>query len=792
VRSIQALESGTTGRLVAALGLHGEDRSRFEAAGGAGKRQGGGAPGDVASGGPAHNLPLELTSFVGRVAEVAAVRSLLAQTRLLTLVGTGGVGKTRLALRMAAELRPEFADGVWLVELGPLADPALVPQAVAATLGLREDPDRTPRDTLIAAIARRRLLLLLDNCEHLVDACADLAETLLRFCPRLHILATSREALGCAGEMAWRVPSLSLPDMGRSSDPAAVAASDATSLFVERARIAQPAFALTAATAPTVAHLCRRLDGIPLALELAAALLRGLSIDEVAARLDERFRLLTGGRRTALSRQQTLQATVEWSYGLLEERERVLFDRLSVFIGSFDLVAVERVCAGEGVDGPQVLDLLLRLVDKSLVLADVAAHGSTSYRLLETLRQYGRERLAGRAEARAVRERHADYYLSLAEVLVERAKGPEQKTALGDLAATHDDVWAACTWYLESGDLANGLRLQWPLGALWLTRGIGGARALVTRLLAAPGLPEPSRERVQVLHWAGVWCGLIGEPAALTLLEEALVLARQLGDEHLIWQALHGFGFTRFDPFGDLEGALPLLEEALTLCRGRDDCSQIDRPAEFLVHVAQVMATVGDHTRAATLARESLALSRATGDLHVQTYAHEVLGEVAYATGDDATAERLWTECLRTYRDLELFVAIATVAGNLGRLAARRGRPAAAREHFTAALAALHGREPGTLIWGLSELAGLALVAAVEGQPERALRLAGATDAACKGRGFRLWPDDSAALDSAVAQARATLAEPTAAAAWAEGQAMTLEQAVALALVDISVARHEQ
>jgi tetratricopeptide (TPR) repeat protein len=533
-----------------------------------------------------------------------------------------------------------------------------------------------------------------------------------------------------------------------------------------------------------VAHVCRRLDGSPLALELAAALLRGLSIDEIAARLDERFRLLTGGRRTALSRQQTLQATVEWSYGLLEERERALFDRLSVFAGSFNLAAAEAVCAGEGVDRSQVLALLLRLVDKSLVMADAAAHGITRYRLLETLRQYGRERLAGRAEARAVRERHADYYLSMAEVMAERAKGPEQKAALEHLAAAHDDLWAACAWFLESGDVAKGLRLQWPLGALWLMRGIAEGRALVTRLLAASGVPEPSRERVQVLRWAGMWFGQIGDPAALTVLEEALSLARQLGDEQLTWEALHALGFTRFDPWGDLEGALSLLEESLALFRSRGDRWPVEQPAMFLVHVAQVVGTLGDHTRAASLARESLAISRAAGDLHGQTYAHEVLGEVAYATGDDATAERLWTDCLRTYRDLELFVAIATVAGNLGRLAARRGSPAEAREYFTAALAALQGREPGTLVWGLSELAGLALVAAVEGKSAQALRLAGATVAACTARGIRLWPDDRAALDNAVERARATLEEPAAAAAWAEGQAMTLEQAIALALDD--------
>jgi predicted ATPase/class 3 adenylate cyclase len=723
-----------------------------------------------------NNLPLELTSFVGRAAEVAAVSTLLVETRMLTLVGTGGVGKTRLALRVAAEALSEFADGVWLVELASLSDPALVPQAVTAAMNRREDPDRTPLASLVAAVAQRRLLLLLDNCEHLIDACAGLTEALLRACPHLRILATSREALSSGGEVAWRVPSLSLPDPDRG-DPVEMTACDAVRLFVERARVARPGFEVTAANRAAVAQVCRRLDGIPLALELAAARLRGLSLEELAARLDERFRLLTGGRRTALPRQQTLQATVEWSYGLLEERERLLFDRLSVFAGSFSLASVEAVCAGGDISEPEVLELLLLLVDKSLVVAQDGGVGTTRYRLLETLSQYGRERLAERADAAAVRERHAEYFASLDEVSVERFWGPEQRATLERLHAESQDLLAALDWFLEGGAPAQALRLLVPLEIAGIFARTTGGRALVTRLLSAPALQAPGPERAQALRWAGTWLCFSGDAGGFDLLEEALALARRCDALPVLGETLYWLGECRFDPWGDPEGARPLLEEALALIRSLDNRAYT---ILCLLLLGQVVVALGDQERAEALAREALALSRAAGDAHGEAYAHEVLGEVAAARGEEADAERLWTGCLATYRAMGHSGAIATVAGDLGRLALRRGRPAEARGHFVAALEALRGPETGWLVWGLSELAGLALVAALEGKGEPAVRLAGAATAAYTVRGIRLLPADREALDQAVALA--SLDAPTETESWAEGRAMTLEQAVAYAL----------
>jgi predicted ATPase/class 3 adenylate cyclase len=349
----------------------------------------------------ANNLPVQATSFIGRERDIAEIQRLLSSARLLTLNGAGGVGKTRLALQAAADLLETYGDGVWLVELAPLADPDLVPQTVAFALGVREEPGRPFTQTLADYLRNKKLLLLLDNCEHLVDACARLADTLLRSCPDLQILATSREALGVPGERTYRLPSLGLPDPARLPPMDVLAQFESVRLFRERAQLHQPAFAVTAANAPALAQVCHRLDGIPLAIELAAARVRSLPVEQIAARLDDRFRLLTGGSRTALPRQQTLRALMDWSYGLLTDGEKTLLRRVSVFSGGWTLEAAETVCAGDGVDDWEILDLLTRLVDKSLIVYE-ERDGEARYRLLETVRQYAQERLQESGERSAV------------------------------------------------------------------------------------------------------------------------------------------------------------------------------------------------------------------------------------------------------------------------------------------------------------------------------------------------------------------------------------------------------
>jgi len=352
-----------------------------------------------------HNVPAELTSFVGRRRELAEIKRLLATTRLLTLTGAGGVGKTRLALRTAADVERAFPDGVWLVELAPLQDPALVAQAVFNALEFRDQSARWLMATIADYLADKNLLLVMDNCEHLLSACAVLVDNLLRACPNVHVLATSRQPLGMSGEVTLTVPSLSMPDHGSVAAEDRLTDYEAIALFADRAVAALPGFQVVAANRDAVIQLCRRLDGIPLAIELAAVRLKALSVDQIVERLDDRFRLLTAGNRTAMPRHQTLQATIEWSYGLLSEPEQKLWTRLSIFAGGFDIAAAEQVCVGEGIADIEVFDLIAGLLDKS-ILAREEIGGKVRYRLLETLREFGLAKLRGYGQEAAFRHRH--------------------------------------------------------------------------------------------------------------------------------------------------------------------------------------------------------------------------------------------------------------------------------------------------------------------------------------------------------------------------------------------------
>ena len=399
---------------------------------------------------------MQLTSFVGRDAELTQVRELLADNRVVTLTGAGGVGKTRLAIQVAAQLAAEFADGVWYVDLAPITDPELVAVTVARALGLPDQPGRSTMDTLTRFVADRQMLVVLDNCEHLLDASAELVVALLGGAARLTVLATSREAIGVAGEVSWRVPSLSLDG-------------EAIELFADRARHARPDFALTDDNAAAVGEICARLDGVPLAIELAAARVRALSLAEILDSLHDRFRLLTGGARTAVRRQQTLRASVDWSHALLTEPERVLFRRLAVFLGGFDLDAAQAVAGGGDVQRYQVLDQLTLLVDKSLVVADDSG-GRTRYRLLETVRQYALEKLGESGEADAVRTRHRDHYTALAAVL-DAPAGSDYEQRLEQADTEIDNLRAAFGWSRENSDVELAMALASSLQPLWLARG---------------------------------------------------------------------------------------------------------------------------------------------------------------------------------------------------------------------------------------------------------------------------------------------------------------------------------
>ena len=477
-----------------------------------------------------NNLPQQATSFIGRDKELAELKRLLAKARLLTFTGSGGCGKTRLSLQVAADSLERFPDGVWLVELAPLADPGLVAQTIATALGLKETPGKPIVQTLTEHLEDKRLLLLLDNCEHLLDGCAKLVDTLLGKLPQVRILASSREALGIGGEQSYRVPSLSLPDLKQAHTPTSVAPFEAVQLFSERAILSRPDFQITPQNAAALVSICHRLDGIPLAIELAAARVRSLSVEEINRKLDQRFRLLTGGSRTALPRQQTLRSLIDWSYDLLNASEKLLLQRVSVFAGGWTMEAAECVCIGAGVENAEVLDLMTSLADKSLVLAE-EGDGQMRYRLLETVRQYAREKLIESGNGEALRERHRDYFLALAKQAQPKMMGIEHATWLRRLEDEHENLRAALDWSQMEERSDAGLQLCAALHRFWWARGyLSEGREWCIRALGKAGAEAQTQERADALNVAGVLAYHQGDyPAARASDEESLADSAAIG-----------------------------------------------------------------------------------------------------------------------------------------------------------------------------------------------------------------------------------------------------------------------
>ncbi|MGH9181439.1 MAG: ATP-binding protein, partial [Acidimicrobiales bacterium] len=591
--------------------------------------------------------------------ELAEVRRLLGVTRLLTLLGTGGVGKTRLALEAAAG-----RDDACLVELGAVTGPAAVAPELLAALGRREEPGSSPSESLVAHLAGRSLLLVLDNCEHVIDQSAEVVAAVLRSCPKVTVLATSREPLRVAGETTWRVPSL--------------AEAEAGALFRERARAARPDLDWDGPS-PAVAQICRRLDGIPLAVELAAARTRAMSVDEIAAHLaahlDSRFALLTGGDRTLPARQQTLQAAVEWTYQALPPVEARLFDRLSVFAGGFSLRAAEQVCAGGYLEPAGTLGLVAALVDRSLVLMEPAAAGGTRYRLLETLRQFGRARLGQSNEGPAVADRHLAWAMDLATQADRRLGGPDQGRWLEALELAHDDIGAALVWAGRVSPEA-ALRLVGDLGRFWEIRGhLFSGRRFLEAALAAAG-PDPSPGRARALDWAGTLAQQQGDYAeAGAHFRAGLAAHRALGHDRGVAAGLHGLGNLAILR-GDLVQARRLYEESLAIGRRSGD-EEVEAAA--LANLGSVAENQGDLAAAETLFGQSLAVRRPLGDEHAIALVTGNLGYVAFQTGDLARARRLLDDSLAMRRRLGDRAGTANALGNLGYLSLVEGDLAEAR-----------------------------------------------------------------------------------------------------------------
>src|SRR5262245_25273257 len=597
------------------------------------------------------NLPAELTSFVGRRNEIAEVRRLLASSRLVTLTGVGGVGKTRLALQAAAGVRRAFRDGVWLVQLDQLRDEALVAQAVAGALGLQDRAGYVPAAALAEYLAGRQLLLVLDNCEHLVDAAAELADRLLRAAPGLRVLATSRESLNITGETVLAVPPLAAPEAGRRLTVAELARFPAAGLFAERAAQVVKGFALTEANLAAVAGICRRLEGLPLAIELAAAWLPVLSPEQIDARLGDRLGLLTRGGRTQPARQQTLRASIEWSYELCSQAERLLWTRLSVFTGGFELDAAEGICADHRLAGDEVLDLLAALAGKSIL---IAAHGEgvARYRLPETLREFGQERLQESGEYTALRRRHRDWYEQLARRVDIDWLSPQIADLTARLFRERANVQAAQDFcQTEPGEAEAGLRIALHVWFFqcWIAGFVSEGRYRLDQVLARAG--EPTVWRAQGLLLASFLAAVSGDRGAVQpLLDQGSSLAGQLDDPasraFAAWVAAHLCLFA-----GDLPQAIAYSEDALAILpaivRGR-------QRAHLLICLANAAGLAGDEERAVACHREIAVLTEAGSEFIRRAYSAYSLwavGAAAWRRGDLDRATGLQQQSLRLRRN---------------------------------------------------------------------------------------------------------------------------------------------
>lgn len=742
-------------------------------------------------------LPTPVSSFIGREREIAEITQLLAENRLVTLTGPGGCGKTRLALEVAKGCSEEFDHGVWLTEFASLADGLLVPQAVASTLGVGERQKQALVDELVNFLRVRHTLLVFDNCEHLIGACAALAETLLQTCPNLWILATSREPLAISGEMVWAVPPLSLPNMQpwsgvdrESQVRPAYLQSEAVQLFIARALTATVDFTFTEENGGWVAEVCRQLDGIPLAIELAAARVRAMSVRQIAERLDDRFHLLTAGSRTAPPRQQTLEATLDWSYTLLAEAERGVLQRLSIFAGGATLEAAESICAGEGIDSQEVLDVLLRLVDKSLVVVDRPEVGEPRYRLLETIRQYAGEKLADTGETKMTKDRHLGYFIQWAEKAEPNLSGVDQLAWLAQYEADHDNLRTALEWSRENPiRTEEGLRLAAACGRFWRLHGhLSEGRARLTAAFSQAAVQKRSSVYARALmHTANLMYLQSDLPAMRPVAEEALSVWRELGEEGKAGAAytLDLIGELAAEE-GDYTRALLFFQEAIGIYRELKDLYGV---SDILMQFGWAAMRTGEYPQAEHHLEEFLKLAREIGDKTRVTYALSGLGEVALRQGDYPRANTLLDQGLELSRPHGDKWGTGTLLGSLGWVALRQRNFKQMREYLRESLAIRSDiGDRGGIAWCLEKLAEAAVLA---GERQRAVIVLGGAAALRTPIGSVIDPADLPDYKRSLVELRTALGEEAFEAAWAEGKFMPLEKIIDYALSDLNLTKEE-
>jgi predicted ATPase/DNA-binding XRE family transcriptional regulator len=763
---------------------------------------------------PQTNLPTSLTSFIGREKEQAEILKLITKHRLITLTGSGGVGKTRLSLKIGEQVLGDYRDGVWLVELAPLSDPMLLPQNVAAAFGITTQSNISPLELLINILQTKTRLLLLDNCEHLMDACAHLTDTLLKNCPQLKILATSREALGILGEVTYRVPSLRLPDIQQLLEK--FRDYDSVRLFEERAQLAQTEFVLTMENAPSVAQICSRLDGIPLAIELAAARVNIFSTEQIAARLKESFNLLISRNRTLLPRHQTIRASIDWSWNLLTDSERILLRRLSVFAGGWTLESAESVCSGNSIESHQVLELITQLVAKSLMMVNQAAGLETRYHFHEIIRQYAHEKLSDADEEENACSRHLKYFLQFTEQAEAALRGPTQIEWYARLNAERNNLRTALGWAIKINDVEAGLYLSGRLGDLWeqfdvqegirwLTEFTQNPKSHIYPLARAKALLAHGRLSISLLKYSearvvaqeclaiyraqedqygeidgllllavGMWV-LPEREQSLEVALQALALSRSLGDKYREARSLGSVGVSHVE----LTRELTYIEQAIHLNRQLKNWWGL---AGWTRAAGEWSLNNGNLQVAEKYIAESMSLYRQLGNKVGLSSALMNYGQITFARGDSEKARTFLRESIEISQEVGFRMGYLWSRSHLGYFSLWQGDTAVARHIFSeTAQEFFKDKMEIGVVFNLEGIAGLYIAI---GKPEIAAHLIGwanATRERIKNTRPRL---EQADVDKIIAACLAKMGEVAFSAAYEAGRQMSLDDAVEYALRD--------